>query len=148
MLCAGLLEQFCNEEEFIFRISAKPLLAAFSRQKMHNFKLVKLLESEAVTLWNLLKRSSKNPKKVIQVVSHLKDCIILHVSFLEVEFIISSLLRGNPANQKVFYNCSIHEVVDVLDNACSSIRPRVENLIALMMDENSSDSSVTDLKSE
>ena len=115
---------------------------------MHNFKLVKLLESEAVTLWNLLKRSSKNPKKVIQVVSHLKDCIILHVSFLEVEFIISSLLRGNPANQKVFYNCSIHEVVDVLDNVCSSIRPRVENLIALMMDENSSDSSVTDLKSE
>ena len=85
---------------------------------------------------------------MIQVASHLKDCIILHVSFLEVEFIILSLLRGNPANQKVLYNCCIHGVVDVLESACSSIRPRVENLIAFMMGENSSDSSVPDLNSE
>ena len=148
MCQAGLLEQFCIEEEFVFRISAKPLLAAFSKQKSYNFKLVELLESEASTLWNLLKTSSKDPKKVIQVVSHLKDCIILHVSFLEVEFIISSLLRGNPTNRKVLYNCSIHEVVDVLESACSSVRPRVENLIAFMMDESSSDLSAADLNGE
>ena len=147
-MCAGLLEQFCVEEEFIFRISAKPLLAAFSRQKTYNFKLVELLESEALSLWNMLKTSSKDPKKVIQVASYLKDCIILHVSFLEVEFIISSLLKGNPANQKVFYNCCIHEAVHVLENACSSIRPRVENLIALIMGENPSDLSVTDVDRE
>ena len=133
---AGLLEQFCIEEEFLFRICAKPLLAAFSKQNAFNFKLVELLESEALTILNLLETSSNNPKKVIPVTSSIKDCIVLHVSFPEVEFIISSYLKGNPANQKVFYDCCVQKIVDVLDNTHPSVQSRVENLIALIMSEN------------
>jgi len=152
LLCSGLLEQFCLEEEFLFRISAKPLLAAFSEQKNFNFKLVELLESEALSMLSLLRACSKNPKKVFQVTSSVRDCNILYVSFLEVEFIISNLLKSNPANQKIFYNCCIHEAVDVLDSAHASIQPRVENLIALIMGESAPEISVnlskTDFDSE
>ena len=142
LLCSGLLEQFCLEEEFLFRISAKPLLAAFSEQKNFNFKLVELLESEALSMLNLLQACSKNPKKVFQLTSSIRDCNKLYVSFLEIEFIISSLLKGNPANQKIFYNCYIHEAVDVLDSAHTSVQTRVENLIALIMGESASEISI------
>ena len=143
LMCAGLLEQFCIEEEFLFRISAKPLLAAFSEQKSFNFKLVELLESEALTMLNLLETSSNNPKKVIPVTSNIKDCIVLHVSFPEVEFIISSFLKGNSTNQKVFYNSCVQKVVDVLDNTHPSVQSRVETLIALIMSEMSSENLIS-----
>lgn len=144
------MEQFCIEEEFLFRITSKPLLAAFSEQNAFNFKLVELLESEALIMVNLLQKSSNNPKKLIPVMSNIKDCIVLHLSFSEVEFIISNFLKGNPANQKVFYNCCVHEVVNVLDNVHPSVQLRVEDLIALIMSEVSSgllvDSSKTVLE--
>ena len=136
LMHAGLLEQFCIEEEFLFRICAKPLLAAFSEQNTFNFKVVELLESEALTILNLLETSSNNPKKVIPVTSNIKDCIVLHVSFPEVEFIISNFLKGSQANQKVFYDCSVQKIVDVLDNTHPSIQSRMENLVALIMSEN------------
>ena len=142
-MCAGLLEQFCIEEEFLFHISAKPLLAAFSEQKSFNFKLVELLESEVLTMLNLLETSSNYPRKVISVTSNIKDCIVLHVSFPEVEFIISSFLKGNSTNQKVFYNCCVQKVVDVLDNTHPSVQSRVETLIALIMSEMSSENLIS-----
>ena len=148
LICAGLLEQFCVEKDFLFRISAKPLLAAFSSQKSFNFKLVKLLESEALSLVNLLKTSSKDPKKVIQVASNLSDYVLLHVRYREVDFIFSNLLKDNPDNQKIFYNCCANEAVDLLATAHPSIQSRVENFIALIMNGNSSNLSVTDSNSE
>lgn len=135
LLCPGVLEQFCVEEKFLFRISAKPLLAAFSEQKSFNVKLVELLESEALSMLTLLQTSSKYPKKMNPVCSSISDYVVLHVSFPEVEFIISNFLKGNPANQKVFYNCCIHKAIDVLNSTDSSIQPRVENLIALILGE-------------
>ena len=138
------MEQFCVEEDFLFRISAKSLLAAFSTQKSFNFKLIKLLESEVSSLLDLLKSTSKDPKKVIQVASSLKDCIILHVRYTEVEFIVSNLLKNNPDYQKIFYNCCAYEAVDLLATVHPSIQSSVENLIALIMGE---DLSVADLNS-
>ena len=135
------MEQFCVEEDFLFRISAKSLLAAFSVKKSFNFKL---LESEVSSLLDLLKSTSKDPKKVIQVVSSLKDCITLHVRYTEVEFIVSNLLKNNPDYQKIFYNCCAYEAVDLLATVHPSIQSRVENLIALIMGE---DLSVADLNS-
>ena len=139
------MEQFCVEEDFLFRITTKPLLAAFSSQKSYNFKLIKLLESEASSLLNLLKSTSKDPKKVIQIISSVNDCMILHVRYAEVDFIISNLLKNNPDNQKIFYNCCAIEAVDLLATVHPSIQSRVENLIALIMGE---DLSVADLNSK
>ena len=143
LMCVGLLEQFCIEEGFLFRICAKPLLAAFSKQNTFNFKLVELLESEASIILNMLETSSNNPKKVIPITSNIKDCILLNVSFSKVDFIISSFLKGNPANQKVFYDCCVQKIVDVLDNTHPSVQSRMENLIALIMSENLPENLIT-----
>ena len=105
LLCSGLLEQFCAEEDFLFRISAKPLLATLCDPK--NLKLVRMLESEARSILSLLRTSSKNPKKIIQITSNVKDSMIFHISFHDVKFIISNFLKGIPFNQMFFYNCCI-----------------------------------------
>lgn len=140
LLCSGLLEQFCVEEDFLFRISAKPLLVAFSDQNNFNLKLVELLESEARSILKLLQISSKNPRKMIQVTSSVKECVIFHFCFFEIEFIISKFLKENPANQKVFYNCYVHEAVGVLDNVHPSVQVKVEKIVSYIL----SDSALND----
>ena len=91
----------------------------------------------------MLETSSNNPKKVIPITSNIKDCILLNVSFSKVDFIISSFLKGNPANQKVFYDCCVQKIVDVLDNTHPSVQSRMENLIALIMSENLPENLIT-----
>ena len=124
LLPSGLVEQFCVHEDFLYRISSKSLLAAFSSNNKLNLKLTKVLESEAVNLLKLLCNSSKNPKKVFSVTSALNASSVIHINFSDVKFMITALLQCNQANQKIFHNCFVKMAVE------DSLRPVHQSLQA------------------
>ena len=148
LLCSGLLEQFCVEEDFLFRISAKPLLAAFLDQNNFNLKLVELLESEALSILKLLQTSSKNPRKMIRVTSSFKESMVFHLCFPEIEFVILKFLKANPANQKLFNNCCVHEAVGVLDSVHTRVQVKVEKLVAFILSDSAVNDSNASLKTD
>ena len=107
LLPSGLVEEFCIHEDFLYRISSKCLLAAFSSKSKPNLKLIEVLGSEAFNLLKLLCNSSKNPKKVFCVTSALNTSLVLHVNFFDVSFMIAALVQCSQANQKLFHNCFV-----------------------------------------
>lgn len=132
----GAVAQFCIHEDFLYRISSKSLLAGFSSNSKLDVKLTQLLESEAINVINVFCKSSENPKKVFRLTSEIKSTLVLHVCFSDVAFMLSVLLRCNPANQQLLHMCSITMSMDaVVRSAHYSIQAEVAAIVSMMKSE-------------
>jgi len=133
LLLPGLVEQFCVHEDFLYRISSKSLLAAFSSKKKLNQNLTEVLEFEAFSLLKLLRNSSKNPKKVFCVTSELNTSLVTHINFSDITFMIKALLVCNQANQKIFCNCFVKMSVEhSLEHVHPSLQAEMATIVAMI----------------
>jgi len=133
LLPSGLVEEFCVHEDFLYRISSKCLLAAFSSNSKLNLKLIEVLESEAFNLLKFLCNSSKNPKKIFCVTSALNTSLVLHVNFFDVSFMITALVQHSQANQKLFHNCFVKMVAeDLLGSVHHSLQSEVTAIVEMI----------------
>jgi len=136
LLPPGLVEQFCVHEDFLYRISSKSLLAAFSSNSKLNLKLTEVLESEVFSLLKLLCSSSKNPKKNFCITSALNTSLVLHVNFFDLSFMITALIQCNQVNQKIFHDCFIKMAVeDSLEPVHQSLQAEVATVVKMIKGE-------------